>query len=208
MLDELDKEIERRGHKFVRYADDCNIYVRSERAGQKVMESMTNFITKKLKLKVNAKKSAVGRPWKRKFLGFSFTVQTDPNRRVSPESIRRLKRKIRRMTRRTRGISVEQMVQELSRYLRGWRGYYGFCETPSVLKHLDSWIRRRLRAVIWKQWKRGRHRYQGLCEHEIRGELAARTAGSSHGPWRICPRPGAELRLSQCPTGTHSVYPD
>jgi RNA-directed DNA polymerase len=189
MLDELDRELERRGHRFVRYADDCNIYVRSERAGQRVMESVTGFITKKLKLRVNEAKSAVARPWERKFLGFSFTVHMDPKRRVAPESVRRLKRRIRQLTRRTRGVSIEQMVGELSRYLYGWRGYYGYCETRSTLEDLDKWIRRRLRAVIWKQWKRGRRRYAGLREHGVRGSLAAQTAGSSHGPWRIARSP-------------------
>lgn len=189
VLDELDQELERRGHRFVRYADDGQIYVRSERAGQRVMASMTKFITKKLRLKVNEEKSAVARPWARKFLGFSFTVHNDPKRRLAPETVRRLKQRVRKLTRRTRGVSVEQMVGDLNPYLRGWRGYFGYCETPSVLEDLDSWIRRRLRAVTWKQWKRGRRRYAGLRAHGVRGNLSAQTAGSSHGPWRIARSP-------------------
>jgi RNA-directed DNA polymerase len=189
VLDELDRELERRGHRFVRYADDCNIYVRSERAGQRVMESLERFITKKLRLRINEEKSAVARPWARKFLGFSFTVHKDPKRRLAPETVRRLKRKVRKLTRRTRGVSVEQMVEDLNRYLVGWRGYFGYCETPSVLEHLDKWIRRRLRAVYWKQWKRGRRRYAGLRAHGVGGALAVQTAGSSHGPWRIAKSP-------------------
>ena len=189
VLDELDRELERRGHRFVRYADDCNIYVRSERAGHRVMDSLTKFITKKLRLKVNEEKSAVGRPWTRKFLGFSFTAHSDPKRRLAPETVRRLRRRVRKLTRRMRGVSIEQMVDDLNRYLRGWRGYFGYCETPSVLEDLDKWIRRRLRAVCWKQWKRGRRRYAGLRAHGVRGSLVAQTAGSSHGPWRIAASP-------------------
>jgi RNA-directed DNA polymerase len=187
VLDELDRELERRGHRFVRYADDANIYVRSERAGQRVMASMTKFITKKLRLKVNEEKSAVAQPWTRQFLGFSFTK--DPKRRLAPETVRRLRRRVRKLTRRTRGVSIETMVEELSRYLQGWLGYFGYCETPTVLAHLDSWIRRRLRAVIWKQWKRGRRRYAGLRAHDVGSRLAAQTASSSHGPWRIAKSP-------------------
>jgi RNA-directed DNA polymerase len=189
VLDELDRELERRGHRFVRYADDFQIFVRSERAGHRVMASVTKFITKKLRLKANEEKSAVARPWERQFLGFSFTADSGPKRRLAPETVRRLRRKVRKLTRRTRGVSVEQMVDDVNRYLVGWRGYFGYCETPSVLAAQDSWIRRRLRAVHWKQWKRGRRRYTGLRSHGVGGELAARTAGSSHGPWRIARSP-------------------
>lgn len=195
VLDELDRELERRGHRFVRYADDCNIYVRSERAGHRVMAGVSAFITKRLRLKVNEAKSAVARPWERKFLGFSFTVGMDPKRRLAPATVRRLKQRVRALTRRTRGVSLAQMVAELNRYLRGWRGYFGYCETPSVLEHLDSWIRRRLRTVQWKQWKRGRRRYAGLRSHGVGGALAAQTAGSSHGPWRIAKSPALHYAL-------------
>ncbi len=195
VLDELDRELERRGHRFVRYADDCNIYVRSERAGQRVMESVERFITKKLRLRINEKKSAVARPWERKFLGFSFTGHKDPKRRLAPETVRRLKRRVRNLTRRTRGVSVEQMIEDLNRYLVGWRGYFGYCETPSVLEDLDSWIRRRLRAVYWKQWKRGRRRYEALRARGATRDQAARSAGSSHGPWRMSCTPTINFAL-------------
>src|ERR1039458_7584669 len=156
VLDELDRELERRGHRFVRYADDCNIYVRSERAGQRVMKSVTRFITERLKLKVNQTKSAVARPWQRKFLGFSFTSEPEPRRRIAPKAVARFKERIRELTSRTRGISLPKMVTETATYLRGWLGYFGECQTPSVLKSLEQWLRRRLRSVVWKQWKRGR----------------------------------------------------
>jgi RNA-directed DNA polymerase len=152
VLDELDRELERRQHRFVRYADDCNIYVASERAGKRVMHSVTGFLRRRLKLKVNEAKSAVARPQARKFLGFSFTGRA--KRRIAPQALLRCKRKIRELTRRTRGVSLKQMTTELAAYLRGWKNYFGFCETPSVLKALDQWIRRRLRSVIWKQRKR------------------------------------------------------
>src|SRR5271165_3226327 len=154
VLDELDRELERRQHRFVRYADDCNIYVASERAGRRVMQSVTGFIRRRLKLKVNEAKSAVARPQARKFLGFSFTGGKEPKRRIAPQALLRCKRRVRELTRRTRGISLPQMTKELASYLRGWKGYFGYCQTPSVLHHLDQWIRRRLRSVIWKQRKR------------------------------------------------------
>src|SRR5487761_218253 len=150
VLDELDRELERRGHRYVRYADDCNIYVGSERAGQRVMESVTRFITHRLKLKVNQSKSAVARPGQRKFLGFSFTGEREPRRRIAPKSIARFKERIRELTHRTRGISLGQMVKEITTYLRGWLGYFGDCQTPAVLQSLDSWLRRRLRSMVWK----------------------------------------------------------
>ena len=154
VLDELDRELERRKHRFVRYADDCNIYVASERAGKRVMQSVTRFIQRRLKLKVNETKSAVARPQQRKFLGFSFTAGAEVKRRIAPKALLRCKHRIRELTRRTRGISLAQMTKELSAYLRGWKSYFGYCQTPSVLHGLDQWIRRRLRSVIWKQKKR------------------------------------------------------
>src|SRR6266404_6855429 len=144
VLDELDRELEQRGLRFVRYADDCNIYVRSRRAGERVMESITRFITTKLKLKVNAQKSSVAQPGERKFLGFSFTFNREPKRRIAPKAVLRFKERIRELTSRTRGVSTERMAAELARYLRGWLGYFGKCETPSVLKSLEEWVRRRL----------------------------------------------------------------
>jgi RNA-directed DNA polymerase len=130
VLDELDRELERRGHRFVRYADDCNIYVRSERAGQRVMEGVSGFITQQLKLQVNQAKSAVARPQRRKFLGFSFTWDREPKRRIAPQALARFKQRVRELTGRTRGVSLEAQVAELRPYLRGWRSYFGFCQTP------------------------------------------------------------------------------
>jgi hypothetical protein len=142
MLDVLDKELEKRGHRFVRYADDCNIYVRSQKAGERVMAGIEKFLAKRLKLKINKAKSAVAKPSVRKFLGFSFTGGREPRRRIAPQAIARFKAKVRELTRRTRGRSLAQTSKELSTYLVGWRGYFGFCQTPSVLRALDEWIRR------------------------------------------------------------------
>jgi len=196
MLDVLDKELEKRGHHFVRYADDCNIYVRSQRAGERVMASIEQFLAKRLKLKVNKAKSAVAKPRVRKFLGFSFTGGREPRRRIAPQAIARLKAKVRELTRRTGGQSPSQVAKELSRYLIGWRGYFGFCETPSVLRALDQWIRRRLRAIVWKQWKHGRTRYAELRRRGVGRNLAAQTAGSPHGPWRLSNSPALTIALS------------
>ena len=148
MLDELDRELERRGHRFARYADDCNIYVRSVRAGERVMASVERFLERRLKLRVNRAKSAVAPPWQRKFLGFSFTGEATPRRRIAPQAVARFKERVRVLTRRTRGASLAAIVTDLSRYLIGWRGYFGFCETLSVLRDLDRWIRRRLRSLV------------------------------------------------------------
>ena len=195
VLDELDREIERRGHRFVRYADDGNIYVGSERAGQRVMESITRFITHRLKLKVNQTKSAVAQPRQRKFLGFSFTSEREPRRRIAPKAIARFKQRIREQTRRTRGISMRQMVKEIATYLRGWLGYFGDCQTPTVLRDLEAWLRRRLRSVAWKQWKRGRTRFRELRKRGVSRDLAAKTAGSPHGPWRLANSPALSIAL-------------
>jgi RNA-directed DNA polymerase len=195
VLDELDRELERRGHHFVRYADDSNIYVDSERAGQRVMESITRFIAHRLKLKVNQAKSAVAQPRQRKFLGFSFTGEREPRRRIAPKALARFKEKIREQTRRTRGISLQQMVKELATYLRGWLGYFGACQTPSVLQRLEAWLRRRLRSVVWKQWKRGRTRFRELRKRGVGTDLAAQTAGSPHGPWRLANSPALTIAL-------------
>jgi RNA-directed DNA polymerase len=195
VLDELDRELERRKHRFVRYADDCNIYVRSRRAGQRVMMNVTRFLTRRLKLKVNEAKSAVARPGERKFLGFSFSHNKEPKRRIAPKALLRCKQKIREMTRRTRGISLEQMLKELTAYLRGWKSYFGYCQTPSLLKALDEWIRRRLRSMIWKQWKRGSTRYEKLRQLGVGKDLAAQTAGSPHGPWRLANSPALQHAL-------------
>jgi RNA-directed DNA polymerase len=195
MLDVLDQELEKRGHRFVRYADDCNVYVRSQRAGERVMASIEQFLAKRLKLKVNKAKSAVARPGVRKFLGFSFTGGKQPRRRIAPQAIDRLKARVRELTRRTGGQSLSQVTKELSCYLIGWRAYFGFCETPSVLYTLDQWIRRRLRAIAWKQWKRGRTRFARLRRRGVGRELAAQTAGSPHGPWRLSNSPALAIAL-------------
>jgi RNA-directed DNA polymerase len=196
VLDELDRELERRGLHFARYADDSNIYVRSRRAGERVMESLTRFITAKLKLKVNQQKSAVARPWARKFLGFSFTSAGIPKRRIAPKAVDRFKERVRELTSRTRGVSTERMVEDLSRYLRGWIGYFGKCETPSVLAGLEQWLRRRLRSAIWKQWTRGPARFAELRKRNVGDDLAAQTAASARGPWRLANSPALSIALS------------
>src|SRR4029077_15211292 len=144
------RELERRGHRFVRYADDSNIYVRSERAGQRVMESVTRFITQKLKLKVNETKSAVARPQERKFLGFSFTDGPEVKRAIAPKALDRFRRRIREITRRAKSVSIETTMAELAPYMRGWRSYFGFCETPEALVYLTPWVRLRLLGPFWR----------------------------------------------------------
>jgi len=195
VLDELDQELERRDHRFVRYADDSNIYVRSQRAGKRVMESVVQFITVKLKLKVNSENSAVARPRERKFLGFSFTGGKEPKRRIAPKAIGRFKERVREITSRTRGVSFEKVVQDMTVYLRGWRGYFAFCQTPSVLQSLEEWVRRRLRSYLWTQWKTGRKRFAELHKRGVGKDLAAQTAGSSHGSWRISNSPALSIAL-------------
>ena len=185
MLDELDRELERRGHRFVRYADDCNIYVRSERAGQRVMESVTQFITMKLKLKVNEAKSAVARPQERKFFGFSFTAGPEVKRVIAPKALDRFKQRIREITRRAKSVSLKTTIEKLAPYMRGWRSYFGFCETPEVLIYLTRWVRLRLRAALWRQWKTRRRRRAALLKLGVRPLLARKTASSQRGPWYI-----------------------
>lgn len=195
VLDELDLELERRGHCFVRYADDCNIYVRSRRAAERTLASVSHFVERKLRLKVNREKSAVDRPWRRKFLGFSFTNHRQPRRRIAPASLDRFKQRIRELTRRTRGTALENVIGELTRYLRGWLGYFGFCETQSVLRDLESWLHRRLRALMWKRWKRGTVRFRELRARGVSHDLAAQSAGSSHNVWRLSRSPALNIAL-------------
>ena len=185
VLDELDKELEERGHRFVRYADDCNIYVKSERAGQRVMKSASDFITRQLKLRVNASKSAVARPKERTFLGFSFRGDWTAKRRIAPKALQRFKERVKELTRRAKGQSLTQVVGPLNQYLRGWRGYFGFCQTPTVLGELDQWIRRRLRCLVWQHWKTHRRRVAELVKRGVDRELARSTVGSRHGAWRL-----------------------
>ena len=196
VLDELDRELERRGHRFVRYADDGNIYVRSERAGQRVMESITRFITHRLKLKVNEAKSAVARPQERTFLGFSFTVGPEVKRVIAPQAVDRFKQRAREITRRAKGVSMETTMAELAPYMRGWRNYFGFCETPVVLQYLTRWVRLRLRAALWRQWKTPRRRRAALIALGVLPRLASNTAGSGRGPWHLARAKALSVGLS------------
>jgi len=196
VLDELDRELERRGHRFVRYADDSNVYVRSERAGQRVMESISRFITQKLKLKVNEAKSAVARPEQRKFLGFSFTAGPEVKRIVAPKALNQFKQRIRDITRRAKSVSIETTMDELAPFMRGWRGYFGFCETPDVLMYLTRWVRLRLRAALWRQWKTPRRRRAALLQLGVGPRLAANTAGSCRGAWYLARAKALSVGLS------------
>ncbi len=196
VLDELDRELERRGHRFVRYADDCNIYVCSERAGHRVMQSITRFITQKLKLKVNEPKSAVARPQERRFLGFSFTAGPEVKRVIAPKALDRFKQRIREITRQAKSVSIETTMAELAPYMRGWRSYFGFCETPEVLISLTRWVRVRLRAALWRQWKTPRRRRAALIQLGVRGRLADNTAGSGRGPWYLARAKALSVGLS------------
>ena len=180
LLDELDKELEHREHRFVRYADDCNIYVRSERAGQRVMAGTKRFLEQRLRLKVNEQKSAVGKPSERKFLGYSFTNETTPRRKIAKQSVQRFKERVRELTK--RGRNVQLVVSDLTRYLRGWAGYYGRTEWPSQLRELDGWVRRRLRRYQWRAWQRPRRRYRILRRHGVPARQAWHVV--HFGPWR------------------------
>jgi RNA-directed DNA polymerase len=184
VLDELDRELERRGHRFVRYADDCNIYVRSEKAGRRVMASLTRFIEGRLKLQINAEKSAVARPWHRSFLG--FTVKDDPafRRCIADKAVTRFKDRVRELTRRHRGVSLERMIGELVPYLRGWAAYFGLSQSHE-LPSLDGWIRRRLRCVAWVQWKTRGQRYRELRRLNVPERSASAAIFSPKGPWRL-----------------------
>jgi RNA-directed DNA polymerase len=183
MLDDLDKELERRSHKFVRYADDCNIYVQSQRAGERVMKSITEFLERRLKLKVNASKSAVDRPWKRKFLGYSMTSEAKPRLKVAKRSVERLKDKVREEIHKGRGRNIKKVIEDLSRVLRGWIQYFKLAEVKNSLEELDEWIRRKLRGVLWRQWKRGRTRAKNLMRRGLTKERAWKSAMNGRGPW-------------------------
>ena len=184
VLDELDRELERRGHRFVRYADDCNIYVRSEKAGRRVMQSLTRFIEERLKLQINAEKSAVARPWHRSFLG--FTVKDDPafRRCIADKAMARFKDRVRELTRRHRGVSLEKMIADLNPFVRGWAGYFGLSQWHE-LPSLDGWIRRRLRCVAWVQWKTRGQRYRELRRLKVPERSASAAIFSPKGPWRL-----------------------
>jgi len=183
MLDELDKELERRGHRFVRYADDCNIYVRSERAGQRVMETITAYLSKRLRLRVNSEKSAVGRPSSRKFLGYSMTAGSAPRLRVSPQNEKRLKGKLRETFRKGRGRSLGRIIEELTPILRGWMHYFRLAEVKRPFEEIDEWIRRKLRCILWRQWKRAFTRAKKLMQRGLDEQRAWHSAGNGRGPW-------------------------
>lgn len=186
VLDELDKELERRGLCFVRYADDSVICVRSKRAGNRVMKSISSFIVKKLRLKVNEKKSAVGRPWDRKYLGFCMTnSRKNPKIRIHWKSIKRFKSRIVEITARKRGRSLPYVINELKQFMNGWWNYYGIIESVNRLKPLDHWIRRRLRAMIWKNWKNRRTRVGKLLKRGVSRNFAVTTGCARKGPWRM-----------------------
>jgi group II intron reverse transcriptase/maturase len=195
ILDDLDKELERRGHKFTRYADDCNVYVKSKRAGERVMESVKRFVEERLKLKVNVQKSAVDRPWRRKFLGFSFTSEKITRIRLAPKTLARFKDKIRQLTRRSRGVSMKQRLHDLNTYLRGWVGYFRLADTPSVLQSLEEWLRRCLRMCLLKQWKKPKAKKRNLVAQGIPAEWAGCISGSRKGYWRLANTPQVNKAL-------------
>ncbi len=194
LLDELDKELENRGHKFARFADDCNIYVKSRVSGERVLASVTRFLRRKLRLKVNAKKSAVARPSNRRFLGFTFTKGFKADRRkVSDKALKKFKRKARQITKRTRGRTIIWIVSELREYLLGWKAYYGFAEVVTQFQELDRWIRRKLRCYLWKQW--GRKGYKMLRKCGVSHKLASQTKGNPRGPWQVSKSQGLNRAL-------------
>lgn len=183
LLTELDRELERRGHAFCRYADDCNIYVRSWAAGERVLAGISQFLTERLKLTVNEAKSAVARPWERKFLGYSLTWHKAPKLRIAPASLQRLQDKIREVLKSARGRSVRRTIEELNPVLRGWAAYFKLTETKRALEELDGWLRRKLRCILWRQWKRPYTRAKNLMKARLREERAFRSAFNQRGPW-------------------------
>ena len=196
MLDDLDKELERRGHRFVRYADDCNIYVRSKRAGERVMNSVRRFLDEELSLKVNERKSAVDRPWRLKFLGFSFYKRKgEVLVRVARQALDRCKDKLRQLTQRTRPGKLEDILQNVNEYVMGWIGYFRLADTPSVFVEIDEWLRRRLRQLVWKRWKRGKTRWRELVGLGVPPERA-RLGAVGISPWRMAASPVVSEGLS------------
>ncbi|ULO05674.1 group II intron reverse transcriptase/maturase [Paenibacillus sp. 19GGS1-52] len=189
VLDELDKELEKRGHRFVRYADDCNIYVKTLRAGERVKASVTRFIETRLKLKVNPAKSAVDRPWKRKFLGFSFSIDQEPKVRIAKQSLQKAKVRIREITSRKKPMRMEERMKELNQYLMGWCGYFSLADTPSIFQRMDAWIRRRLRMCLWKQWKNPRTKVKRLLSLGMPKDRAYEWGNTRKGYWRIAGSP-------------------
>jgi RNA-directed DNA polymerase len=198
MLDDLDKELEKRGLRFVRYADDCNTYVKTERAGKRVMEATVRYLIEQLKLKVNQQKSAVDNPWNRKFLGFTFTQGKEPNRIAVHESrVKRLKDKIRGITKKMRGSKVTESIRKrIMPITRGWANYFGLAEARSIFENLDGWIRRKIRDVLWRQWKKPRTRYKRLIALGLKEGTARKTAYGGKGPWRMARTYGMHKALS------------
>lgn len=191
VLDELDKELEARGHRFVRYADDCNIYVKTERAGKRVMESVSNFVEKKLKLKVNEDKSSVTEPYKSQFLGFSFTPAWygKGKSRIAKKSLKRFKDRIRQLTNSRKRVKFGIFIKDLRAYINGWKGYFGKSDCVGVFRELDTWLRRRVRCYIWQQWRRIRTRHKRLKQFGVGDELAFTTAATRKGAWRLSGSP-------------------
>ena len=183
LLTDLDRELERRGHRFCRYADDCNIYVRSARAGARVLDSLTRFLATGLKLKVNADKSAVDRPWRRKFLGYSVTWHQVPRLEVAAQSVQRFKGRLRDFFRQGRGRNLKGLIEEMTPVLRGWSNYYRLAEVKNIFAELDGWIRRKLRGIIWRQWKRPSTRERGLVKRGLPKHQAWKSASNGRGPW-------------------------
>ena len=183
LLDGLDKELERRGHRFCRYADDCNIYVKSKAAGERVMESLTQFLAKRLRLRVNRDKSAVDRPWRRDFLGYSMTWHTQPRLKVAADSINKVKARIREVIRKGRGCSLRKVMEELAPLLRGWVNYFRLSAVKIAFEEMDGWIRRKLRSILWRQWKKPRTRAKKLIERGIDKGRAYTSAYNGRGPW-------------------------
>jgi RNA-directed DNA polymerase len=182
-LDELDKELERRGHRFCRYADDCNIYVKSKAAGERVMESLTRFLMKRLRMRVNGEKSAVDRPWKRDFLGYTMTWHNQPRLKVASNSIKKIKTHIREVIRKGRGRSLRKVMEELTPLLRGWVNYFRLSAVKIAFEEMDGWIRRKLRSILWRQWKKPRTRAKKLTERGIDKVRAYSSAYNGRGPW-------------------------
>ena len=218
LLDDLDKELERRGHRFVRYGDDCNIYVKSKRAGERVMASVRRFLRERLRLRVNEAKSAVDRPWRRKFLGFSFYRNRGIRIRLAPQSIRRVKERLRELTRRNRSQSMKERIEHINAYLRGWVGYFALAEAPSIFREIEGWLMRRLRACLWTQWKRVRTRIRELRALNLPEWVVFQYANSRKGPWRMAHGPMNRalgiaywrdqglLSLSECYNATREAW--
>jgi len=183
LLDDLDKELERRGHKFCRYADDCNIYLQSRAAGERVIKSVTSFLSQRLHLRVNVDKSAVARPWRRKFLGYSITWDKQPRLKVAEASIQRFKVKLRALCRAGRGRNLKRFIEELTPVLRGWVNYFRLAEVKGIFEELDGWLRRKLRCLLWRQWKRNFTRAKALMRRGLERVRAWQSATNGRGPW-------------------------